>query len=134
LLRVCRTGVGGEVEEQVVYPRSKGRRCLDLDAVRRGFGGGVGEGAAAVVRLREQRAEDVVNGQDPVAWVGVFFDAGGDAFGPRAVPVGEVFADQVVLAGERVVERAFGDPGVLDDPVDADGVDALVVKEDTPLR
>ena len=43
--------------------------------------------------------------------------------------VGEVFADQVVLAGERVVQRALGDPGPGDDAVDADGVDALVVEE-----
>jgi hypothetical protein len=43
--------------------------------------------------------------------------------------LGEVVVDEFVLAGEGVVQRTFGDPGVGDDAVDADGVDALVVKQ-----
>ena len=43
--------------------------------------------------------------------------------------IGEVFADEVVLAGEGVVQRALGDAGVGDDAVDADGVDALAVEQ-----
>jgi hypothetical protein len=41
----------------------------------------------------------------------------------------EIFVDEVVLAGELVVERTLGDSGVGDDAVDADGMDALVVEQ-----
>ena len=129
LLRVVGVDVGREVEEQGVHPRAEGSRGLSLDAVRGGFGGGVHEGAAAVFGLGEQGAEDVVDGQDPRARVGVGFDAGGDLIGPRAVTMGEVLTDEVLLAGEGVVERALGYAGAGDDAVDADGVDALVVEQ-----
>ena len=51
LLWIAGVDVGCEVEEQVVYPGAEGRRGLGFDAVWCGFGGGVHEGAAAVVGL-----------------------------------------------------------------------------------
>ena len=91
---IRRTSVGGEVEEQAVYPDLVGRGGLGFDAVRGCFGGGVDEGASAVVGLFEQLAEYVVDGQDPLAGVGVRGNSGGDAIGPHAVSVGEVFGDR----------------------------------------
>jgi hypothetical protein len=45
------------------------------------------------------------------------------------VPIVQVRADQVVFAAEVVVQRSLGDAGLLEDPVDADAVYALVVEE-----
>ena len=47
----------------------------------------------------------------------------------RSCRRGQIGGHQLFLAPEEVVERGFGDPGALDDAVDADGLDALGVEE-----
>jgi hypothetical protein len=48
--------------------------------------------------------------------------------------MGEVFGDELVFAGEGVVQRTFGDACVGDDPVDADGIYLAVASAGGALK
>ena len=93
------------------------------------FGAGPGERAAAIVRLGEQLALALEHGQQPLARGVVPLHRLRDALGDAGVAGLQVGADQLVLAAEGVVQRGLGHAGLLDDPVDADRVHALVVEQ-----
>jgi hypothetical protein len=76
---------------------------------------------------RAQRRLDVEGGEEPLARgeVGAVEHLGQDV----RVEAAEVFGDQLVLAGEVLIQRALGHPGHRAELVHAGGVDALIAEQ-----
>jgi len=127
--RLGRAGPRGQVGQQVAHPAAVGLGGLLGWVTGPGFGAGPGERAAAVARLGVQLPLALEHGQQALARGAVAVHRRHDALGDAVVAGLKVGADQFVLAAERVVQRGLGHPGLLDDAVDADRVDALVVEQ-----
>ena len=93
------------------------------------FNGGSPERTAQAGDAGGSCANLVKDRLELAAWC---FEVTGDAFDPGkkiGVDLLEVRGDQVVFAGEVLVEAHFGNTGFFDDRVDADGPVALTVEQ-----
>jgi hypothetical protein len=121
-----RRGQLGQLFEQ---PAADVARDVGCGTVKRGFGGRVGERAAAEPWLGDGRGEHVEDSEQPPPRVVMTLDLGQQARASRFVTCLEIGANKTVLAPEGAVQAGFRDTGALDDLVDADGVHAVLVEE-----
>ena len=127
--RIGGSGRGGQFPEKVTEPAAVGPGDLVGGAARLGLGGGPVEGAAVVAGTGEDRGLHAEDAQQALARIGVRLDGGPQPRLRDLHPVFQVRTDQFILAAERAVKRGPRDIGPLDDPVDADAVHPLGVKQ-----
>jgi hypothetical protein len=90
---------------------------------------GVEEGAPAKARRPDLPGDGQADRPDHVLGTPPVAQRVGDPAAHRLARLGQVGDDEVLLAGEVAVERRAGHPRLGDDPIDADGVDALGVED-----
>jgi hypothetical protein len=120
---------GGLVEETLPREAARDRGDLVDRGVRSRLPGRRDERAAAPGGAVDQLVERVEDREHPRPGLRVPGEVTLDAGDAQRVAALQVGADQAVLAPEGAVEAGLRDTGVLDHPVDADGVDALGVEE-----
>ena len=129
-LSIAGSGLRGEVLQQLEHPYFVSQ-CAGVRRVVQfwEFDGGGPEWTAQAGDARGS-GPDVV--KDRLEFVARGFDPSADDFDPVEKPVVdllEVGGDQVVFAGEMLVEAHFGHAGFFDDRVDADRPVALTVEQ-----
>ena len=122
-------GLLGEIGEHGADPRSELVGGALNEAARRRFGGSRDERATPKVGVLKQLGLGIEDSQDLLARVADLGDRFGEAASRVFVPRCQVSGLELLFAPEEVVERGFRYRGALDDPVDADALDALGVEE-----
>jgi len=126
---IAGSGRLGEFGKLSPNPAARSVACPLDGAAGSGFGDGALKRASAVIRLRDGFSKKIENTQDLVPRSLKLRHALADSrLAPLAARL-QVTADQLFLAAEAIVKRGLGDPGVLDQAIDANEIDSILVKQ-----